>query len=198
MSGIAKSFLHRAKTLDPLMELYTGMTEKDIVKSGGCTNIVFEGGGVKGIAHVGALTALEKYNIRDKLTHFAGTSAGSINATLAAIKVPAKKIREILEKNSPSTLLCNKWGVFRDIINLYVNFGWNKNSNLLKFVENKVLQPYTGIKNITFQQIYEKYGSELYITATNISLGNVEVFSRKTHPNQPVNAVVVASSSNLS
>lgn len=43
---------------------------------------VFEGGGAKGIAHIGALQALEEANF--KLEGFAGTSAGAIIAALAA------------------------------------------------------------------------------------------------------------------
>lgn len=43
---------------------------------------IFEGGGARGIAHVGALAALEKANL--ELVGFAGTSAGAIIAALAA------------------------------------------------------------------------------------------------------------------
>ena len=43
---------------------------------------VFEGGGAKGIAHVGALAALEESGL--DLCGFAGTSAGAVIATLAA------------------------------------------------------------------------------------------------------------------
>jgi NTE family protein len=41
-------------------------------------NLVFKGGGVKGIAYVGALKALEEANVMAQITGFAGTSAGSI------------------------------------------------------------------------------------------------------------------------
>lgn len=44
---------------------------------------IFEGGGARGIAHVGALAALEESGL--KLDGFAGTSAGAIIAALAAV-----------------------------------------------------------------------------------------------------------------
>lgn len=44
--------------------------------------VAFSGGGAKGIAHIGALKALEKRNVR--LLGLAGTSAGAIVAVLAA------------------------------------------------------------------------------------------------------------------
>ncbi len=43
---------------------------------------IFEGGGAKGIAHIGALSALEKTSL--KLAGYAGTSAGALVAALAA------------------------------------------------------------------------------------------------------------------
>ena len=51
---------------------------------------VFEGGGAKGIAHVGALAALE--GSRLELVGFAGTSAGAIVAALAAAGYKADKL----------------------------------------------------------------------------------------------------------
>ena len=44
--------------------------------------IAMSGGGVKGVAHIGALKALEEENI--KIDYIGGTSSGSIVATLYA------------------------------------------------------------------------------------------------------------------
>lgn len=53
-------------------------------------NAVFEGGGAKGIAHIGALKAIEKYQL--KIDRVAGTSAGAMIATLIALGYSADKI----------------------------------------------------------------------------------------------------------
>ena len=45
-------------------------------------NLVFEGGGVKGVAYVGALNELHKRGILDSIERVGGTSAGAINAVL--------------------------------------------------------------------------------------------------------------------
>ncbi len=58
--------------------------------------LVMKGGGVKGIAYVGALTALEEYGYR--FDHFVGTSAGAISAALLAVGYTSKELGEILEK----------------------------------------------------------------------------------------------------
>ena len=57
-------------------------------------DLVFEGGGVKGIALVGALSILEERGYQ--FQNLAGTSAGAIVATLVAAEYKAAEIREII------------------------------------------------------------------------------------------------------
>jgi NTE family protein len=57
---------------------------------------VFEGGGVKGIAFVGALEAAEEAGIT-RWVNLAGTSAGAIIASLLAIGHTPAQLRSILE-----------------------------------------------------------------------------------------------------
>jgi len=63
-------------------------------------NLVFEGGGVKGIAYTGALEVLEKKGILNNIQRFAGTSAGSIVAVFLAVGFTPKEIKEILKKTN--------------------------------------------------------------------------------------------------
>lgn len=58
-------------------------------------DLVLEGGGVKGIAHVGAVHALHEHGIT-RYPRIAGTSAGSIVGALAAAEVPAARMAEIM------------------------------------------------------------------------------------------------------
>ena len=62
--------------------------------------LVFEGGGAKGIVHVGALRALEEHNIQ--ITGVAGTSAGAIVAALVAAGYSS---RELVAEDGTSPLL---------------------------------------------------------------------------------------------
>jgi NTE family protein len=48
-------------------------------------NLVFEGGGVKGIAYVGALRQLEARGIMEEIRRVGGTSAGAINAVMLSL-----------------------------------------------------------------------------------------------------------------
>ena len=56
--------------------------------------LIMKGGGVKGIAYVGALKALEDYDYRFR--HFAGTSAGAISAALLAVGYTSEELGRVL------------------------------------------------------------------------------------------------------
>lgn len=59
-------------------------------------DVVLEGGGVKGIALVGAIEVLE--NAGYTFERVAGTSAGSIVGSLVAARIPATDLREIMQE----------------------------------------------------------------------------------------------------
>ena len=58
--------------------------------------ICFAGGGIKGVAHIGVLKALEEENIN--FDYVAGTSSGSIIAALYSVGYKSDEIYEILKK----------------------------------------------------------------------------------------------------
>ena len=59
-------------------------------------NLVFEGGGVKGIAYGGALDALNAMNALQGIERVAGTSAGAITATLLALGYTSSEVSDII------------------------------------------------------------------------------------------------------
>lgn len=56
--------------------------------------LVMKGGGIKGLAYVGALTVLEEYGYQ--FTHYVGTSAGAISAALLAVGYSPTELGNIL------------------------------------------------------------------------------------------------------
>src|SRR3989338_7583819 len=48
-------------------------------------NLVFSGGGIKGLTHCGAVKYLDEIGVLPKIKKIAGTSAGAIIATLLAV-----------------------------------------------------------------------------------------------------------------
>jgi NTE family protein len=70
---------------------------------------VFEGGGVKGIAFVGALEAAGEVGI-ERWVNVAGTSAGAIIASLLAVGYQPRELRRILEATDYATFADYGWG----------------------------------------------------------------------------------------
>ena len=59
-------------------------------------NLVFEGGGVKGIAYGGALMRLDEMGLLYSVDRVAGTSAGAITACLMSLGYSSKEISKIV------------------------------------------------------------------------------------------------------
>ena len=59
-------------------------------------NLVFEGGGVKGVAYGGVIDVLEQRGITPRITNVAGTSAGSITAALVSLGYSAADFKDIM------------------------------------------------------------------------------------------------------
>ncbi|EJR74746.1 hypothetical protein IK7_05534 [Bacillus cereus VD156] len=51
-------------------------------------NLVFEGGGVKGRAYIGAIRALNEEGILPEIKRFGRTSTGAITALLLGLSIP--------------------------------------------------------------------------------------------------------------
>lgn len=68
-------------------------------------SLIFSGGGIKGLAYVGAIKALEEKQLFQKVKRFAGASAGAITAALLAIGMGADELDEQMSSVDFSTFL---------------------------------------------------------------------------------------------
>lgn len=149
------------------------------------TNLVLEGGGVRGIAFVGAIQALEELNVLQGIYQFAGSSAGSIVACLLSIKLSANQIKDIMFNCNFKDFKDSSFGLLRDCYRLYKKFGYYKGNYFLEYLGN-ILEKYTGNKDISFQDVYDLYGNVLVVTGTNLNLRKTIYFSKDTYPNKPI------------
>lgn len=134
--------------------------------------ICFAGGGIKGVAHIGALKALEEENI--KFDYIAGTSSGSIIACLYSVGYNSNEIYEIFKK------YINKINYFeiKNVIKLILGIlikrkiiitGLNSGKKIEKLINKECAKK--EINNIN--QINRK----LLIPCVNLKTGNVHIFS---------------------
>ena len=141
--------------------------------------ICFAGGGIKGVAHIGALKAFEEENI--KFDYIAGTSSGSIVACLYSIGYNSNEIYEIFKK------YINKINYFeiKNIIKLISGIlikrkiiitGLNSGKKIEKLINKECAKK--EINNIN--QINKK----LLIPCVNLKNGDVHIFSSIKNKNR--------------
>ena len=140
-------------------------------------NLVFEGGGVKGIAYVGALEVLDREGILQDVERVAGTSAGAMIAVLVGLRYTADEVREILWSLNFKKFMDSSWGIIRDTNRLLKDYGWYKGDffrNLIaSFLEKK-----TGNGEATFADIAKTNRfRDIYLVGADLTTGLSKMFS---------------------
>lgn len=145
-------------------------------------NLVFEGGGVKGISYVGALKVLEENGILKNVKRLCGTSAGSITALLVSYyKDNIPEIEKIMWNTNFGEFADDDWGIIRDTNRLLNRYGWHKGDKFYAWTQ-KLTKKRFGKDHITFQQLYNETGHDLVVTGCNISKGKTIFFSKENSP----------------
>jgi NTE family protein len=139
-------------------------------------NLVFEGGGVKGIAYVGAMEVLESKKILDKIERVGGTSAGAINAALFALGFSNAETLKILKKLDFNNFMDDSWGFVRDAKRLVEDYGWYKGDFFHDWI-SKLINNKLGSPHATFKDLREANRPDLYVYGTNLSTHFGEIFS---------------------
>ena len=143
-------------------------------------NLVFEGGGVKGIAYVGAMKVLEEKGIIPSITRVGGTSVGAINALLFALGFDNSQQRKILWELNFNNLLDASW-LIPNVLRVLNRYGWYKGDYFQEWV-SKLIQEKTGTASTTFRDLREAKKPDLYVYGTNLSTHYSEVFSIEHSP----------------
>lgn len=154
-------------------------------------NLVFEGGGVKGIAYAGALDVLERQNILPDIRRVAGTSAGAITAVLVALGAGSTEVEQIVGGTHFRAFMDDSFGVIRDIDRLVEHYGWYKGDAFADWMR-KQIYALSGDSEITFAQLQARAGQpgskfrDLFVVGTNLTLQMPTVYSAKTTPDLPL------------
>ncbi|XMB85214.1 patatin-like phospholipase family protein [Mycoplasmatota bacterium WC44] len=178
-------------------------------------NLVFEGGGVLGIAYLGVIDYLSSNKLLQNVKRVAGTSAGAITACITSLGLPFDKIKDIADtldyKKVPEKIEhqdLNKippfikneiekiFGDIDCIYRLIKDYGWYSSEyfyNWIKdhieaeFDHSKKLPPYT-FEDFMNTDIHKNQRPflDLYITGTDISTNSSMLFSYETTPHMEV------------
>ena len=148
--------------------------------------LILSGGGVKGLATLGALKALFEYdpNFYNNIDTIAGSSVGSVIATLLLLDYTVTDLFDFVTvldftRLRPNNFKSSKISLTNILDNLINKYGFDDGENIMMVIKKLFQQKNIKI-NITFKELYEKTNKNLIITATCINSKKVHYFSIDT------------------
>jgi NTE family protein len=154
--------------------------------------ITLSGGGLKGVAHIGALEVLSERGMLKSLREYVGISAGALVAFCLSIGSSLPELRMII------SLL--DFGLIRDLdaesmLSFPITFGLDSGSNLEKFLKT-ILKARSLSPTITFKELNElRLGPKLRVIVMNLNTCRPQEFSVECSPFTEVVCAVRASMS---
>jgi NTE family protein len=148
-------------------------------------NLVFEGGGMRGVSYAGALYELEQAGHLKSIEKVGGTSVGAITALTLSLGYTPKEIEELIGRTNPRKFNDGTFLLVGGGTRLRKHYGWFKGDAFLRWTE-KVIKNKTDNADITFQQLHGGGYIDLYVTGTSLNHQKVIVFSHESYPNMKV------------
>lgn len=169
-------------------------------------NLVFQGGGVKAYAYLGALRELEDAGILPQIERVAGTSAGALLGALVAMRLSVDEIQQVyqtidqrqmplglaanvVDRQASATALERELGRLQDSFSslrrLVTRFGLHSLEYGLAWMQETFAR-YCGNGRCTFAQFRDLGFRDLHIVTTNISQHAIEVFCADATPDVAV------------
>ena len=152
------------------------------------TNLVLEGGGVRGIAYVGAFYVLDEKGVLPGIEKVAGSSAGAIAGLLLSVGYSVKEIDSIMYQLPVQQF--NDGSQVTALHRIKKRYGIYIGRKFELWLQQLVKQK-TGNANLTFMQLHQlhlqdKKFRDLYCTGTNLSRQQLKIFSYENTPDVPV------------
>lgn len=141
--------------------------------------LVLSGGGVKGIAHLGALKALEVLGILKNIHTFTGTSVGALISVLIAIGYSPDELYNFI------TVFDIKKMKSMNPDSILQTYGLDDGQNIL-FVLEKLFAAKGIESNITFGQLFKLTKKTVITCASCVNDKTAYYFSHKTNPDMSV------------
>ena len=190
-------FIHTIKYMSRIVFILIAVLLPILAPAQQYKYLVLKGGGIRGIAYVGALQVLENKKITTGIEKVAGTSVGAITGTLFSMGYTAAQMEDIMLGLDIATFNDGEWFFLGGQKRMRKNYGWYKGNKLEQWIGTQIKQQ-TGSDNTTFLQLHQlaatdKRYKDLYITATNLTKQRIEIFSWETHPDMTIKTAVRAS-----
>jgi NTE family protein len=160
-------------------------------------NLAFKGGGVRGIAYLGALEELERLGFVNNIQRVAGSSVGAIAALMVSLRLPAVEIKSLFDTldfsripqartEDQSSSILNKLDVASCSQRLLKNFGWYSSAYFYNWLKDVIADFAKGNPDATFYDFRRLGYRDLYVVVSNMTKHRAEVMSFKTTPDVAV------------
>lgn len=143
------------------------------------TNLVLSGGGLRGIAILGALKVLHDNKLLHNITSIAATSAGALVAAMYCVGYSIDEICKLHMKLDFAKL------IVPDPTNILGSYSLD-NGERMEFVLTKLIESKGLNKNITLKEVYNIRKINLTVTATCLNDSQVYYHSHITTPDMPI------------
>jgi len=154
-------------------------------------NLVLKGGGVKGIAYVGALRELEKHLILQRIERVAGTSAGSLIAGMLAVGLSSWQIEELM-----FSLDFKKFESRANPFRILTTYGLYSGGYISDFIRSFLKQSlYQLSPEVTFKEMKDAGCKDLYVFTCNVNSQSIVELSAEATPEVMVVEAIRASMS---
>lgn len=135
--------------------------------------LAFAGAGVRNPGYVGAVQALGDAGALERIEGVAGTSSGSIIATLLAVGYTPAELRQAMLDLDFGKI--TDGGFFSGAVNLLTGFGWHPGIYFRKKMEETIAAK-TGNGRMTFRDLQRGSYRKLHIVGANLSTHRARVF----------------------
>lgn len=146
-------------------------------------NLAFAGAGVRNGGYVGAVEALDAAGALGAIEGVAGTSSGSIIATLLAVGYTPSELRQAMLDLDFGKILDG--GLIRGGVNLLTGFGWHTGSYFQNAIEEAIAVK-TKSRGTTFRELERGPYRKLRIVGANLSTHQARIFPDATSMDLPV------------
>jgi NTE family protein len=167
-------------------------------------NLVFKGGGAKGVAYLGAVDVLDEQGILPQVRGVAGSSAGAITAAVLSFATSARQVKEIVDTLDFSKIagsdsddipgmpdfiereLAKIVGDVKAIIRLLRHYGLHSSQYFYDWLKQTIAAQCDGDGMATFRDFQARGFRDLHVTSVDVSVQDTRFFSFEGTPDVAV------------
>lgn len=154
-------------------------------------NLAIKGGGVKGIAYVGAIAELDKVGMLQPIERVSGTSAGALMALMISLNYSVDQIHDLMR-----SINFNKFKIGWNPFRILTHYGLYSGDYILHFVRAILKSaPMRLSPEATFNDLKSAGCKDLFVFACNTTTHTVSEFSADKTPLCKVSQAIRASMS---